>query len=473
MRILGCVVLLAACGGSEPAEIPDSTPSLEVFPSTPTTVVNGRVAFTASNVVTWASDGGSIDEDGVFTAPATTGVVHVSATRAGLTVEATVTVVDPPPAATLAPVVTTSFPGVGFNQGRLVDFDDDGDLDAILADIASAEDTPVRAHLFRNDGTGAFALADEALIGDATTMHPRDFVVADLTGDGRDDVVIADHGWDFEPFPGAQSRILVQDSAGRLVDETDARFPAQTRFTHNVCEGDIDGDGDVDLFLAHLDGSPELYRNDGDGGFTAENAGVGLGFTACLLADLDRDGDRDLVLGKIQSTSAAADTIALNDGTGDFAILGDALPPRAGGTTWSTVGIEEADLNRDGERDLVMAIYDETFTKGRVQLLLGRGDATFVDVSAWLDDYPMDMGGMIWAVPIDLGGDGWPSVIASGDGFIVHLFEHDGDAPFPATAFDAAWGRAWAGDLDGDGDQDVFLHGFGTQIGVAENLRIP
>ena len=68
MRIAMCVVLIAACG-DDTVVTHDATPSLEVFPITPTVVVNGHIEFTASDVVTWSTDGGEIDADGVFRRP--------------------------------------------------------------------------------------------------------------------------------------------------------------------------------------------------------------------------------------------------------------------------------------------------------------------------------------------------------------------------------------------------------------------
>ena len=84
-----------------------------------------------------------------------------------------------------------------------------------------------------------------------------------------------------------------------------------------VCLGDVDRDGMVDVFLARTEGPNALYRNLGDWRFEEITARAGVAApdrysTGCALADLDGDGDLDVVLG------GSAVRLLRNNGTGTF-----------------------------------------------------------------------------------------------------------------------------------------------------------
>ena len=61
--------------------------------------------------------------------------------------------------------------------------------------------------------------SDTRLSGNPSTVHARDFANLDVNGDGREDLVIADHGTDTAPFPGGIARLFVQDAPVCLLDE--------------------------------------------------------------------------------------------------------------------------------------------------------------------------------------------------------------------------------------------------------------
>ena len=122
-----------------------------------------------------------------------------------------------------------------------------------------------------------------------------------------------------------------------------------------TCLGDVDGDGRVDVFLARTEGSNRLYRNLGNWRFEdiTESAGVGAPdrySTGCAFADVDGDGDLDLVLLATKGPNA----IFLNDGHGRFTEHRDlGLDPSGkGGTT-----ITMSDLDGSGRLALYVANY--------------------------------------------------------------------------------------------------------------------
>ncbi len=124
-----------------------------------------------------------------------------------------------------------------------------------------------------------------------------------------------------------------------------------------VAAGDVDQDGWCDLFFCGMkDSGCRLYRNLGDWRFAdvTQAAGVacpGLDCTGAAFADLDGDGDLDLVVNSI----GGGTHLFFNDGRGHVTAASVALNPGHGGTS---VGLADAD--GDGDLDLYIANYRAT-----------------------------------------------------------------------------------------------------------------
>lgn len=181
--------------------------------------------------------------------------------------------------------------GAGFTIGpqtefgfecELADFDHDGDLDAVCV-------PPVieGAHVFLNDGHGAFTQSDYEL-GEAGA---RAVAIGDLDLDGDVDIVVSH--WN-GPH-GGLNQIWTNDGSGYF------RQAASIGGDSGDLElGDLDGDGDLDALASHLGlslGGPynraRIYLNDGEGQFT--DSGRRLGEPAFHWFELaDFDGDQDL-----------------------------------------------------------------------------------------------------------------------------------------------------------------------------------
>ena len=105
---------------------------------------------------------------------------------------------------------------------------------------------------------------------------PRDSVIADFNGDGINDIFIADHGVDFEPFPGYQNSLILSAPNGKFINAT-STLPQILDFTHGATSGDIDLDGDIDLFVTQAGTKTNIphyfLRNNGKGVFTQVKVG--------------------------------------------------------------------------------------------------------------------------------------------------------------------------------------------------------
>lgn len=122
-----------------------------------------------------------------------------------------------------------------------------------------------------------------------------------------------------------------------------------------VAAGDIDGDGLPDLFFASVEQPAALYHNDGDFKFTdaTSSSGIetsGLATTSALFADLNGDGNLDLVVG----TLGGPLKLWTGDGKGHF-IDATASSGLTGGYAATTMTV--ADVNGDGHLDLYVGTY--------------------------------------------------------------------------------------------------------------------
>jgi len=120
-----------------------------------------------------------------------------------------------------------------------------------------------------------------------------------------------------------------------------------------VACGDVDGDGWCDVYFCGLDGPNKLYRNLGNWKFEdiTESAGVAcpnLDATGAVLADIDGDGDLDLLVNSV----GGGTHVFLNDGKGHFTESATPLNPRRAGTSMAL-----ADIDGDGTLDLYVANY--------------------------------------------------------------------------------------------------------------------
>ncbi len=359
------------------------------------------------------------------------------------------------------------------------DFDSDGKVDLLVCPQTNVP-TAQPCAAFRNDGKGNFSDVTRRVLGPNPPRFEtaRDYALADFNGDGRADVLIADTGeCPGCPFNGGQSRLLLQTADGRLEDATEtAGLPQGRIFTHNVATGDVDGDGDMDIYYQNLLKAPSIYLNDGHGRFTEGEARrlpaivrSGIIITAKFI-DVNRDGRLDLFLGRNHFENQSRDLLLLNDGSGFFAEApATALPTRYGGANWGTTCIRVADFDGDGWQDLITTPYGANYAEGAVQILLNNHDGTFRDATELIQQPPWKRHGTLFSdlpvyvdpvFPVDFNGDGFVDLLVQGVSQPSRLFLNTGPVgggrlvevtellPDSANHFAVA-------DFDGDGAPDI------------------
>ncbi len=231
--------------------------------------------------------------------------------------------------------ITSTF-GSSINAAlALGDMDGDGDLDLLTAESAG----PNFIHF--NDGSGYFTLSRPFGPGGDLTSA---IAVGDMDGDGDLDVVVAN--------AGMTNALYLNDGGGRL--QPAAEFGGDIAATPALARGDLAADGDREVAVGNDGEQNRVYLNDGTGRLpTALDFGFGADRTmALLLADLDDDGDLDIAAGN-RGMDGEQNVIYLNDGSGQF----DRPATRRyfGTGSHAVVAVGVADINNDGELDIVAA----------------------------------------------------------------------------------------------------------------------
>ncbi len=340
--------------------------------------------------------------------------------------------------------------------------------------------------LMFEDATEALGLGAVAGLGN---QHGVGIALVDLDADGWDDLVLA-NGVSNTSGRGADS-VLYWNRQGVFVDGTDSsgiRDLLGGLDTYSIAAGDLDRDGDVDLYVG-AQPTNVLLRNRGDGTFedaTAETGAGGPPSDPDLVADGrgkvvnvgDVDGDGWLDLSSASSTLPAPGATLLrnrgdgtwedwtdrtgidiatdgnpcavmftdydNDGASDLWIWNDrgghVLLRNVGGafenfqnradrvSIRNPMGIDGADVDHDGDLDYYVSNI------GRHPLLVNNGDGTFEDRTEEAGTF----GDYGWGLAFeDLDLDGWADLyVTQEDDRAVLAYRNRGDLTFDARAFE-------------------------------------
>ena len=321
--------------------------------------------------------------------------------------------------------------------------------------------------------------------------------VLDFDRDGFEDLFVAD---------GVRSILYRNDGHGRFADVTEraglARSATEGIAATGVAAADVDGDGYPDLFVTNAFGPARLFHNRGDGTFEETTAASGIAVPgnarSAAFADVDGDGDLDLFVAvtgdyyakmpdpPFDANDGLENFLYLNDGHGHFTDATKAWG-LSGMTRWTLSALFQ-DYDQDGRMDLMATndfglknlyrnvdgrrfedVAKKTGTLARAYGMSGAwadfdGDGrpdvytTGTDTQWYfIHEYP--------SIPVGLAGRlflpfaiRWCEEMASGNSLLLqkpdHTFEN---ATARSGAQHAGWNwSAIAADLDDDGWPDVY-----------------
>jgi hypothetical protein len=225
-------------------------------------------------------------------------------------------------------------------------------------------------------------------------------------------------------------------------------------YSGTFASGDIDGDGDIDLFMTGINPQrfTKLYKNDGSGYFTEVTTSTfpNTGTSQAIFKDLDNDGDLDLYFsGQTNSSSTSIFTsIYKNNGSGVFTqVTNPGLPT----ILWRGAAI--ADVDNDGDQDIVITAAGA----GISGVYLNNGSAVFTFQAN--SPFAAVSGPVAF---IDIENDGDQDVVISGNSSIK-LYQNNGSGIFSLnnnSSFAAISGEDIdVADTDNDGDLDFIVNG--------------
>jgi hypothetical protein len=338
------------------------------------------------------------------------------------------------------------------NQVTAGDLDGDLDLDLVFANGGgfSTPGSPQVQRVYINDGAGVFT--DESALRLGFSGLVRGAELGDIDDDGDLDLILAQ---DFDRQPA----LFVNDGAGFFTDVTATQLPALALSSSRAQFGDIDNDGDLDLYLTNGDGNRfgcgqyRVYVNDGLGTFTDETAARHpiedvCENMDCIFGDIDNDFDLDVRTG---STGGGNSRLYVNDGGGVFS-LSSAIP-----SDNSAYSYDFGDIDGDGDLDLLGANANPS-SLGEL-LLLNDGSGSFSDVSDRITPNPSEDDNDSKFFDFDNDGD-LDLIIARLGAPSEKIYENDGAGNFAQVSgvieaiADSSLDLVVA-DLDGDDRLDV------------------
>ena len=297
------------------------------------------------------------------------------------------------------------------------DLDRDGHLDLVVGISGDAN------LIFFGKGDGTFTNTTREFGSNSNWSYG--LVLADFDHDGDLDIVCANYG--------QNNMIFLNDGSGAFPTSGSSAISQDTANTRTVAASDLDGDGNLDLIFGNDSAKDRIFLGNGDGTF--RNPGWDLGSDTATtgglaVADFNRDGIADVAATHVFT----ADMVYYGSGGGRFAdgrILADEKEPE--------YTILTADLDADGDSDLV-AVNNSGAAANRIFFAGGYCDAGYLGQSLTTDNESVNIAEITLQVTTDTEKFTWLDwFLSNNGGGNWYRVEPDCEFSFPTSGSDLRW----------------------------------
>jgi hypothetical protein len=301
----------------------------------------------------------------------------------------------------------------GINSGwnilavAFLDINGDGNDDIFYnSSFGTTERTDGQIFIFKN---GDYVLDNTFFTTPPSLIHPRKAIVGDYNNDKMPDIFIAAHGDDRPPFAGEYTKLLLSNP-NKKYDVV--KFTERSDFYHGACSGDIDKDGDLDIFvLGRLDSY--FLINDGKGNFSYSLTQIDKSTLTeqytCELIDIDKDGFLDLIMGGHEFMNG--NTTRIYWGNSSFKFTASLMSTIPSIENWGVItdldiydldddGINEVLITRTGGRPFDFTNY--FYSGWQIQILklnnrtLTNATSTFIEKNIYTQSNPNNQEWIPW-----------------------------------------------------------------------------
>jgi hypothetical protein len=308
----------------------------------------------------------------------------------------------------LAPVYYASGGGA---PGSVViaDVNGDGKPDLVVADDCGPNScsTEGEVGVLLGNGDGTFKPVLTYGSG-GNAFYGSRAAVADINGDGKKDIVVSNY-CSVDGCAEGTIGVLLGNGDGTFQPVMVSDFAGDAS---SLAIADVNGDGKPDLLVTIPSGGFAVLLGNGDGTFQSAGrySSGGQNPTWISVNDVNGDGKLDVVVGNVGPPYDSPVTVGVLLGNGDGTF--QPVVSYDGGGGQSNIAIAVADVNGDTKPDIIVAedvLHGGYFGSGLVAVLLGNGDGTFQSAVTY-DSGGRGVGGVALA---DVNGDGKPDVIVA------------------------------------------------------------